>query len=223
MALRKEKEQALKLRHKGMSYSQIKDKLGISKSTLSYWLADYPLSPERIRELRDVSPKRIESYRNTMRKKREQKFAQAYEEAKKEIGKLSKRDLFIAGFFLYWGEGGKTDTGTLAFANTDPDMLIIFIEWLKTIGIEKTDIKVRVQLYADMNPETEIRYWSNRLQISKRQFRNPYIKSSNRNGLTYKSVHSHGTCNILVYNTIKLRFVLMGIKNVAEQVIESRM
>ena len=67
-----EKDLAIKMRLKGASYSQIKEKMGISKSTLSGWLADYPLSNKRIKELRDLNPRRIENFRNTMRMKKRQ-------------------------------------------------------------------------------------------------------------------------------------------------------
>jgi len=43
MARFQDKEKALALRKQEMSYSQIKSILGISKSTLSSWLRDYPL------------------------------------------------------------------------------------------------------------------------------------------------------------------------------------
>jgi len=69
MARRLDKEKAIKLRLEGQSYSQIKAELGVSKSTLSGWLGDYPLSSERINELRAHSFKRIERYRNTMQRK----------------------------------------------------------------------------------------------------------------------------------------------------------
>ncbi len=71
MARKEDKQKALIMRKKGMSYSQIKEKLGVSKSTLSGWLYNMPLSEQRIRELQADSPIRIEKYRNTMRAKRE--------------------------------------------------------------------------------------------------------------------------------------------------------
>ncbi len=102
-----DREKARTLRAKGKSYSEIKKELGIGKGTLSEWLKDMPLSSEQIRLLRDLNPKRIEHFRETMRKKREASFATTYERAKKDIGELSPRDLFIAGLYLYWGEGLK--------------------------------------------------------------------------------------------------------------------
>jgi hypothetical protein len=60
------KEKAFELRKESISYSEIKTKLTFIKSTLSIWLRDLPLSSQRIKELRDNSPKRIERYRNTI-------------------------------------------------------------------------------------------------------------------------------------------------------------
>ena len=74
MARIKDKSKAIELRKKGMSYSQIKAELGISKSTLSGWLSDMPLSEKRIKELRDFSPMRIERCRNTKMKKRQDRL-----------------------------------------------------------------------------------------------------------------------------------------------------
>ena len=65
MARKEDKQKAITMRKKGMSYSQIKEKLNVSKSTLSGWLYNMPLSEKRIRELQADSPVRIEKYRNT--------------------------------------------------------------------------------------------------------------------------------------------------------------
>ena len=78
--MRHDKFQALELRKQGKSYSQIKQELALSKSTLSRWLKKYPLSKERILELRGRSPVRIEKYRNTMIRKRENKLICEYME-----------------------------------------------------------------------------------------------------------------------------------------------
>jgi len=118
-----DREKARKLRSEGKSYSEIKEVLGIGKGTLSAWLQDMPLSREQIRRLRDLSPRRIESFRETMRRKRDTRLLNSYEKVAKDIGTLSKRDIFIAGIYLYWGEGTKSAPGKVSIANTDPDVL----------------------------------------------------------------------------------------------------
>lgn len=212
MARYKQKSEAIKLRKKGYSYSQIKEKLGISKSTLSGWLQPYPLSEKRIRELRDNNPKRIERYINTMRKKREYGFSIAYDQAKKDIGTLSERELFIAGFFLYWAEGGKTRRSTLVFTNTDPGMLKMYIKWLALLKVPKEKLKVKLHVYKDMSVEGEISFWSKELGINKAKFNKTWVKKSKMTNLTYKNNFGHGTCNIILNDTSLAVYVLMGIK-----------
>ena len=217
MARTRDREKVIKLRLKGSSYSQIKETLGISKSTLSGWLADYPLSPERIKELRDKNPRRIENYIRTMKKKREVKYARAYDKAKKDIAKLSKRDMYIAGLCLYWGEGFKTKVGSTALSNTDPGMIIFFIKWLETMGISKIKLKANLHLYKDMNEEKEINFWSRTIGLPKNQFRRPYIKKSNISDITYKNGFGHGTCTVRYENVEFNRYVIMGIKYIKDK------
>lgn len=212
MARYKDKSKALQLRKLGYSYSQIRTKLNVSKSTLSNWLDKYPLSSERIRELRDRSPIRIEKYRNTMKKKREVKNELIYNKIAQDIGNISDRELFIAGFFLYWAEGGKTNRSTITLTNTDPIMIITYIRWLAFLKIPREKIRVKLHLYKDMNPAKEIIFWSKTLSLEKSQFQKSWIKDSKMSGLTYKNNFGHGTCNIIVHDTDITSYILMGIK-----------
>ncbi len=198
MAKRKEKELALKLREQGKTYSEIKERISVSKGTLSLWLRDKPLSSERMREVRDNSQKRIENYRNTCRKRREKILSHAYGVAEQDIGDLSKRDIFIAGLFLYWGEGSKQDHAEIGLSNTDPAVLKFFLKWLDVLSVPKDKLRIRLQLYSDMDIEKEKQYWSYELEIPKSQFRKPYIKKSKLSNVTHRrGGFGHGTCVIL--------------------------
>jgi len=215
MARREDKDKVIKLRLKGLSYRQIKEKTGISKSTLSGWLENYPLSPERIKELRDLSPRRIENFINTMRKKREDRLKEAYRNAKREVGKLSNRDFFIAGLFLYWGEGGKTG-GTVVLSNTDPTMLKFFLRWLKCFNVSKDRIKAKVHLYADMDEKKTLRFWSKELDIPLSHFNKSYLKKTNLSGISYKNGFGHGTCQVRYCDKKLADFIMMSIKYFGE-------
>src|SRR3989338_4061548 len=95
-----DREKALLLRKRGESYSQIKKQLGISKSTLSYWLRDYPLSKERVSELRDWNEHRIENFRATLKKKRENRLRETYVNSKRVFSRLPNENFFYPGFFF---------------------------------------------------------------------------------------------------------------------------
>lgn len=205
------------MRKQGASYSQIKEKIKVSKSSLSLWLHDFPLSEKRLRELRDWNVVRIERFRNTMRYKRENRWAEVRKRAAKDIGTLNKREILIAGLFLYWGEGGKTMLSSTSVSNTDPAMLRFFIRWLQVFGVSKNRLRVHIHLYADMDIKKELRYWSKVLDLSLTSFTKPYIKISNRIGLSYKQKFTHGTCNVLYHNRDISEYVLMALDYIRDE------
>lgn len=60
----------------------------------------------------------------------------------------------ILGAALYWGEGYKNFNPTkaaypyMSFGNSDPDMIVVFINFSKRIpGISKERIKAQVMIY----------------------------------------------------------------------------
>jgi hypothetical protein len=213
MARIKDKSEAVRLRKLGMSYSQIKARLGISKGTLSGWLYNMPLSEDRIRELGPLSQKRIERCRNTKLKNRQKRLANVYEKVSKNIGKLNERDLFVAGFFLYWAEGGKTKRYTTTFSNTDPQMIKFFLQWVATFfDLKGIKMKVLLHLYEDMNIKNYTNYWSKELNLGLEQFSKPYIKKSTLAGLSYKNGFGKGTCNIRIDNRDMAEYILQGLE-----------
>jgi len=218
MARFEDRKKALELRKKGKSYSQIKKLLKVSKGTLSLWLRDYPLSKQRIRELRDWNEQRIERFRETMRKKKEARLDKTYKKQRKYIFPLGKRELFLGGLFLYWGEGSKTRTSDISISNTDPSVIKFFIAWTtKCLKIPQKDLRVQLHLYGDMDIKKELRFWSRALEIPLSQFRKPYIKKTLNSDINHKGGFGHGTCNVKVGNTGIAEDVLMGIRAISER------
>ncbi len=220
MARKLDKQQAVTMRQKGMSYSQIKEKLHVSKSTLSAWLSDMPLSEKRIRELRADNPIRIERYRNTMRAKREVKNKIAYQKIANKIGDISDREFLIAGLFLYWAEGSKTKTFSIALTNTNPAMLILFIKWLEFFNVQKSKLKIHLHLYSDMNIKRQINFWSKKLSVPISQFRKPYIKKTKFSSITYTNGFGQGTCSVVLDDGQMCSEVLMGIQYIQDFLLD---
>ena len=218
MARFKDRERALALRKQGMSYSQIKKILKVSKSTLSLWLRDYPLSKQRIRELRDWNEQRIEKCRETKRKKKEKRLNNFYQEQKRFILPFNKRELYLAGLFLYWGEGSKSQLTELSISNTDPSVIKFFIAWLtKSLKIPKGKLKVRLHLYRDMDIKKEIQFWIKILSIPPKQFTKPYIKKNSREAINHKGRFGHGTCNVRIGGARIAEKIHMAIKTIADK------
>ncbi len=218
MARLKDREKAIALRKKEMSYSQIKKTLGVSKSTLSGWLREYPLSKKRISELRDKNEQRIEKFRETMRRKRKERQREIYKIQKKNILPLSNREIFLAGLTLYWGEGTKAQKNSLIVSNSDPSVIRFFIYWLtKTLSVPKSKIKIYLHLYKDMNINKELEYWSDALAIPKEQFNRPYIKKTSLSRVNHKGGFGHGTCQAKIGDTLLTEKIFMSIKVISDR------
>jgi hypothetical protein len=206
------RRQAIELRSLGKSYNQIRDLLKVNKSTLSGWLRQYPLTEKQQEALKGNIAHRIEKYRQTMQQKREIKLLHYYHEAKRSLLPLSKKELLIAGLFLYWGEGGKTEKGQAVIANTDPALMQFALLWMtQGLGISKKKIHILIHLYTDMDIEESLNYWSNLLDIPRSQFSKPYIKNSRRASVDYKG-YGHGTCNIRIFKSEIKDRIMMSIK-----------
>lgn len=209
-------KKALKLRLQGKSYSQIKKELKVSKSTLSLWLRDYPLSREKLVRLQGRNEKRIESFRKTMRLKREKRQKDVYLQEKAKWLPLTKRELYLLGLFLYWGEGLKADSAMVSFSNSNPRVLKFAIYWLiKILKIPRRKIRVRLHLYKDMDKKKELGFWSKELNIPKKQFNKPYIKETTHKSLTYKGF-GHGTCDVAIGNVALKEQIMMGTKAISD-------
>ena len=216
-ALIQKRLQAIQLRKEGKSYSQINKEVKVSKSSLSLWLKRYPLSEVRLRELRDFNEQRIERFRNTMQAKRETRLEKAYQEEQNYLLPLTKKELYIAGLLLYWGEGAKTTPYVASLSNTNPEVVKFFLFWLSSVlHVPENKIIVRLHLYVDMDKKNETNFWSIQLGLPLNQFKPPYVKKTTLRGLTYKGF-GHGTCNLIVYGREYIEKIMMGIKVISDK------
>lgn len=225
MAKIQEREKAIKLRKQGCTYSDIKKKLSVSKSTLSYWLSNYPLTKIQLERLELCIEKKrelqIERVRITKQHKREARLKKLYVEEKRRLLPLSNKELLIAGLFLYWGDGGKASTSSITIANTDPKFINFTIYWLTEIlRVPRQKITLRLHLYSDMNIEKEHVFWSKKLRMPRAQFNKPYIKESIHKKITYKGRYGHGTCNVYTGSVELKGRIVMAIQAIADQYAE---
>ena len=220
------REKAIRLRkEERLSYSEIKERLDVAKSTLSYWLRDYPLSEEEIRKRQKEGWKKAqasrERYRNTMREKKEKKKQKIYERYKEKFAELSKREFLIAGLMLYLGEGTKKKRATVSIINTDPSILNFFIAWMeKFLDADKSEIKAHLHLYENMNIKKEKEYWKENLGIEESQLYKPSIRSVKDGSFSYDDTSRHGTCALYFYGAEERRNVIMGMKALVDQQLE---
>lgn len=159
---------AIGLREKGYSYNHISSILNISKSTLSDWLSKIPYTPnaetiQRIGKARAASG----AIKSQLRR---ESTRLASEEARRQLGRVTRRDLFMIGLGLYIGEGSKTAEIT-RFVNSDPAVVNLMIRWFtEALGVPRLNLRMRLHLYPDCDERQSLRYWSKITNIPMSQF-----------------------------------------------------
>ncbi len=219
LMFRDKKRLAIKLRLAGYSYNDIRTKVAVSKSTLSLWLGNYPLSPDQLNNL--LTQKRslqTERFRMAMQKKRDARIKTAHNQAMIDLMPLSERDLMIAGLFLYLGEGAKVGWSRIQISNTDPDIIKFCVFWLtKILKINKLKLRAQIHLYRDMNVKKEVEFWQGVTGFSREQIIKPYIKNTSSKNIDHPSF-GHGTCNVYTCNVDLKHKIMAGFKVILESV-----
>lgn len=187
------REQAIKLRESGFSYNMISEKLGPSKSTLSNWLKEIPFYPNK-EVLKRVKIGQLKSALFKQEKRRED-IKEKREIAKKEIGNINKRDLFILGVGIYLGEGTKLNE-SIRIINSDPEIIRLSVWWFKEIcKLQNENINPCIHIYPDINQKQAELYWSKIIGVPVSNFGKTQIdkrtgKSGKKNRkLPYGTVH----------------------------------
>lgn len=85
--------------------------------------------------------------------------------------------LKVIGVMLYWGEGYKVGKHTVDFANSDENMIKLFLNFLRNVcGVDEKRLRVYLYCYANQNIPRCVNFWSKVTKISKKQFTKPYIR-----------------------------------------------
>lgn len=200
---------ARKLRRKGKSYSEILKHVSVSKSSLSLWLRDIPLTKQQQKELTGRSKSRYLGSKKNQQKRIELTKI-IFSEAKDEAKKLINNKLFLSGSMLYWAEGTKRGGEIVNFSNSDPNMIQLMMKWFRDICLVPEE-KFRIQVHIHtLHKKSNIKkYWSKLTGIPLKQFHKLIIKNTSLGHRKNKLYN--GTCCIRVCD-VKLFRKIMGWK-----------
>lgn len=217
MAYTREKAEAQKLRRDGKSIAEIASLLQINKSTVSNWCRDIILSAHQVQNLakkQEVAGAlgRLRAA-ELKRKGRILRTVTANTLGVDDVKNFTERDLFILGIALYWGEGYKSGNDECGLTNSDPGIILFFIEWLWKIYMVSKD---RLILRISVNESHQHRiadienYWSNVTNIPFSQFTKTSVIRV-RSKKVYSNANAHfGTLRVKVRRGTSLRRRIMG-------------
>lgn len=180
------------MRKRGASIRDIEMRLGIARSTLSYWLRHISISKFHSQNLERRAEQSLVKARKAAVKWHNAEKAARLDLAKEQaLQSLSKIDtgnsdiLELALALLYLGEGNKKSDRT-AMGNSDPIILCFFVSMLQRLyDVPLMDMKCELHLRADQQPEKLIDYWSKALNIPRENFGRPILDQRTTGRPTY--------------------------------------
>lgn len=188
-------QRIIELRKTGHSLNEIRRLTSHSNSTILRYIADVVVLPEYRKQLREKQGGSI------LKAKRNWKTAQ--HEASILITRPSTKDRLLVLAALYWGEGTKSELNLL---NTDPGMIRVFVRCLKELGVEKSELRVSVRTYEDLDRNTVIVYWAKVIGIPvKKILQVNVLKGKKKGKLKY------GMCRVRVTKGAKHFKLIMSL------------
>ena len=124
---------------------------------MSYWFKDKPFVPHAevlVRMKAGPLKNGIKKHNDRVAEIKNQR-----ELGIQEVGKLSKRELWLLGIGLYIGEGSKSAEITRV-SNADPAVIKLAVAWFKeACGLTDENLSIRLHLYPDNDEQECVAYW----------------------------------------------------------------
>jgi hypothetical protein len=205
-----------------MPIKRIATRLGASPSSVHYWTRDIVLDPDQIdRNLRGpTGPQnpehvaaRVATWAANHRARRV-----SHQRAGRDRARAGGDPLHIAGCMLYWAEGAKS-RNTVKLANSDPNMLRFFAEFLRrSFDLEPSDFCVRLNVY--LNNGLSLReiedFWLAELRLPRACLRKHQLNSmpTSRSGRKRHKL-PYGVCTLAVHKTAIVQHIFGAIQEYA--------
>lgn len=198
------KNKAIALRRRGVSYPMIERKLNVSRSTLSGWLTGLKLCKSALNRICNRKNNCLRNARLLAVKRKKEISASTrakyFESAKEDYLVVRFTDTMLEFMLamLYLGEGFKRKS-IVGLGNADPDILKMFISFLRDIYHVKDDrLRCYLHLRSDQDIVTEEKYWAHCLGIPINRFGKSQIDM--RTVGTKTRAGYHGVCSIYCYD-----------------------
>jgi hypothetical protein len=212
------REEVRKLRYKGFSYSEIRQFIHVSKSSLSLWLKDIILTEEQIKRLRrkgDVARSLGSRALKGARIKRQKLIIR---NSISEVRQLEMVDLWLIGTILYWAEGNKQreyrPSQRVCFSNSDPLMLNLFLKWLMVslkLPVGRIVFEIYIHETYKKTREELSKYWSDITKLPLGKFNKVYYKKNKVHSYRKnRGVGYHGVLRISVKRSTDLNRQITG-------------
>lgn len=167
--------------NKSLSATKIARELGVSRDKVLWWLRKHEIEVRSKSETAYIQHNKQFAIKNDLT--------------------TEETMLYGMGLGLYWGEGNKASAYSVRLGNTDPKLIITFVDFLvKICGVQSSDIKYGLQVFNDSDPDLCMQYWQNILHATPQQF-HPTISVIPPQGKgNYRRKNQFGVLQVYVNN-----------------------
>ena len=209
----KERESARELRRRGWSVRAIAEHTMCSKSSISKWVRDVPLTVEQIERLKSNQDKgraKAASHPNSPRNVWSKIRDDIRKSAREEIpSNCFLETLKIVGAALYWAEGYKSGVNMVNFSNSDPCMIGLMMQFFRKVcRVPAQKFRGVVHIHSHLDEKKARRYWSRISEIPLKQFHKTQIAVS-KVSKNKRNTLPMGTFRIVISDT-RLRARIKG-------------
>jgi AcrR family transcriptional regulator len=181
----REKARSLRVQRQ-LSIDQLSQRLGLSRTTIYYWVRDLPIPGSGPGGGWPVGAHRKgnEAMQRKYRLMREAAYIQGREEFDSLANDLTFRD-FVC---LYLAEGFKRTRNTVVICNSDPSVMMLSVRWLR--ALTEKPVWFSIQYHADQDLEELRAFWGDTLDIPPDSIKLQRKSNSGQlKGRSWRSVH----------------------------------
>lgn len=212
MAKFEKRLEARKLRRGGWSINVIAKHLGVSKASASVWCRDVELTLKQKELLLHKNYAGRMKGAAANKRKKEERILFHKENGRTIMGKLTERELLIAGVTLYWGEGNKKSK--IGLTNSDPTLIKFAQRWFRAaLGVRQEDFMPRLFINNIHKKRVKLvlQFWSNLLQLPLEQFGKPVLLKKNPKKVYENYDNYFGVLALHVKRGTDLKYKILGL------------
>jgi predicted DNA-binding transcriptional regulator AlpA len=192
------------LRHKArilraerqLTIDELSERLGLSRSTIYYWVRDLPIPGSGSGGVWDESARRKGN--RAMQRKYRLLREDAYRQGAEEFENLAVDPTFRDFVCLYLAEGSKRNRNAVAICNSDAAVMQMSTRWLRALSSKPRSYWI--QYHADQDLDELREFWGGLLGIDPGAIH--LQRKSNSNGLKGRNWRSrHGVLTVRLNDT----------------------
>lgn len=195
--------EAVELRRRGFTYTEIAKICNVSRGTVSNWLKNEAFSKkiaaENIKKAVKENTRRLGLINKARLSERKHRFEEVIRIAEIEFKNYKHSPLFISGLMLYLSEGDLKNSRQIRISSSRTELHRIFIDFaINYLAVEKSSVHFWLLLHPDHDVASCMRLWSRKTTLSPAQF----YKNQVIQGYTQVKPLHFGVGNTIIGNTL---------------------